>query len=77
MNLPMLAGLTAADAELFDEHAAFKRGAAENCGDPVLRAQFVAEAEGLEALAARLRDPAAHGVPALRRGQGAETAPPS
>jgi hypothetical protein len=77
MNLPMPAGLTAADAELFDEHAAFKRGAAENCStDPVIHAQFVAEAEGLEALAARLRDPAAHGVPALRQGQGAETAPP-
>jgi hypothetical protein len=73
----MPAGLTAADAELFDEHAAFKRGAAENCStDPVIHAQFVAEAEGLEALAARLRDPAAHGVPALRQGQGAETAPP-
>jgi len=75
MNLPMLAGLTAADAAWYDEHAAFKRGAVENCGDPVLRAQFEAEAEGLEALADRLRDPAAHGVPALRRGQGAETAP--
>jgi hypothetical protein len=69
--------LTAADAELFDEHAAFKRGAVENCGDPVLRAQFEAEAEGLEALAARLRDPAAHGIPTLRQGQGAETAPPA
>src|SRR6202035_3329573 len=46
-------------------------------GDPVLQAQFEAEAAGLEALAARLRDPSAHGVPALRRGQGAETAPPA
>jgi hypothetical protein len=74
---PNLLDLTAADAELFDEHAAFKRGAVENCGDPVLRAQFEAEAEGLEALAARLRDPTTHGIPALRQGQGAETTPPA
>lgn len=70
------ARLTAADAEWYEQIAASKRAAAESCGDPVHAAQLAAEAAGVEALAAALRDPAARGVPVLRKGQGGETAPP-
>lgn len=44
------AGLTAADAEWFDEVAAGKSASAEGCGDPVHAAQLAAEAAGIEAL---------------------------
>ena len=70
------AGLTAADAEWFEQRAASKRALAEVIRCPVSKAQDNAEAAGLEALAAALRDPAARGVPVLRQGQGGETAPP-
>ena len=73
---PNLSGLTAADAEWFDGLAAAKREGAEGCSDPATRAEYEAEAAGLEALVARLRDPAAHGVPRPLSGQGGETAPP-
>jgi len=70
-----LSGLTAADAEWFDGLAAAKREGAEGCSDPATRAEYEAEAAGLEALVARLRDPT-HGVPTPLSGQGGETAPP-
>ena len=69
-------GLTAGDAEWFDQVAAGKRAAAECGGDPAHAAQLAAEAAGIEALAAKLRDTAACGLPMLRQGQGGETAPP-
>ena len=56
--------------------AASKRAAAEGISSPACTAQHNAEAAGLEALAAALRDPTARGVPVLRQGQGGETAPP-
>jgi len=70
-----LTGLTAGDAEMFECMAAAKRASAVGT-DPVWGAQANAEASGLEALAASLRDPAARGVPHLQQGQGGETAPP-
>ena len=69
-----LAGLAAGDAEVFDAIAAAKRASAVGT-DPVWAAQANAEAAGLEALAASLRDPAARGLPALQQGRGGETAP--
>lgn len=72
---PTAHGLTAGDAEWLDQVAASKRAAAD-CYDPVHAAQLSAEAAGVEALAAMLRDPTARGVPVLRQGQGGETAPP-
>lgn len=78
MNVPArldLAGLTAADAELFDCQAAAKRASAVGTG-AAWAAQANAEATGLEALAAALRDPVARGLPQLKEGQGGETAPP-
>jgi len=68
--------LTAADAEWFEIVADGKRTMAEAAADPTLAAQLAAEAAGIEALAASLRDPAARSLPALRRGHGGETAPP-
>jgi len=79
MSVPVqtnLSGLTAGDAEWFDQVAAGKRAAAEGYNNPPHAAQLAAEAAGIEALAARLRDPAACGLPVLRQGQGGETAPP-
>lgn len=79
MSLPLnvgLSGLTAGDAEWFDHVAAGKRAMAEGCHNAATAAQNVAEAAGLEALAAQLRDPAACGLPVLRQGRGGETAPP-
>ena len=70
-----LAGLAAGDAEVFDAMAAAKRASAAGTGS-VWAAQANAEAAGLEALAASLRDPAVRGLPALQQGQGGETAPP-
>ena len=75
LTLPILSGLTAADAEWFEQMAAVRREAAGSCGNPVHAAQCAAEAAGLEALAVRLHDPAAHGVPVLLQGQGGEVAP--
>ncbi len=69
------AGLTAADAEWFEQVAASRRATAEGVKNPAWIAQYNAEAAGLEALAAALRDPTARGVPALRQGRGGETAP--
>ena len=71
-----LASLTAGDAEWFDQVAAGKRAVAEGYSSPAGAAQLAAEAAGIEALAAELRDPAAFGLPTLRQGQGGETAPP-
>ncbi len=71
-----LSGLTAGDAEWFDQVATGKRAAAEGYNAPAGAAQLAAEAAGIEALAAALRDPAACGLPVLRQGQGGETAPP-
>jgi len=73
---PTLSGLTAADAEWYEQVAANKRELAAAYRDPVQAAQLEAEAAAVEALAATLRDPAARGVPVLRKGQGGETAPP-
>ncbi len=70
-----LSGLTAADAEIFECMAAAKRASAVGAG-AVWAAQANAEAGGLEALAAALRDPVARGLPRLQQGQGGETAPP-
>ena len=69
-------GLTAADAEWFDQMAASKRALAEATGDPAFSAQLDAEAAGIEVLAASLRDPAAYGLTRLRQGTGGETVPP-
>ena len=69
------AGLTAADAEWFEQLAASRRAANVGVNNPAWTAQNDAEAFGLEAMAAALRDPTARGVPALRQGQGGETAP--
>ncbi len=71
-----LSGLTAGDAEWFDQVATGKRAAAEGYDAPAGAAQLAAEAAGIEALAAALRDPAACGLHVLRQGQGGETAPP-
>lgn len=71
LNLPSLSGLTTGDAEVFDRLAAAKRASAVGC-DPVFIVQREAEAAGLEAVAARLRDPEARGVPVLRVGIGTE-----
>lgn len=71
-----LSSLTAGDAEWFEQVAAGKRAAMEGYNSPADAAQLAAEAAGLEALAATLRDPAACGLSMLRRGQGGETAPP-
>jgi len=73
---PDLAGFSAGDAEMFDCMAAAKRAATIDGADPLWAAQLNAEASGLEALAASLRDPVARGLPRLRQGQGGETAPP-
>ncbi len=75
MTLPSLCGLTAGDAEIFDQLAAAKRASAVGF-EPMFVAQREAEAAGLEAIASRLRDPEARGVPVLRHGNGGETAPP-
>ena len=78
MSIPAkanLAGLNAGDAEWFDQVAAGKRAAAEGYNTPAGAAQLAAEAAGIEALAAALRDPTARGLPTLRQGQGGETAP--
>ncbi len=71
-----LVGLTAGDAQIFDCLAAAKRASTINGADPLWAARVNAEASGLEALAASLRDPVARGLPRLRQGQGGETAPP-
>lgn len=79
MNIPAkvdLSGLTAGDAEWLDQVAAGKRAAAEGYNSPGGAAQLAAEAAGIEALSATLRDPTARGLPTLRQGQGGETAPP-
>jgi len=73
---PDLTGLAAGDAEMFDCMAAAKRASTIDGADPLWAARVNAEASGLEALAASLRDPAARGLPRLRQGQGGETAPP-
>jgi hypothetical protein len=73
--LPALTGLTAADAEWFDQVASAKRALAVGTA-PAFRAQHEAEAVGVEALAAALRDPVARGMPVLRRGRGGEATPP-
>ena len=70
------AGLTAADAEWFEQLAASRRAANVGVNNPAWTAQNDAEAFGLEAMAAALRDPTARGVSALRQGRGGETAPP-
>lgn len=75
LTVPSISGLTTGDAEIFDQLAAAKRASAIGF-DPVSIAQREAEAAGLEALAATLRDPLARGVPVLRQGNGSETAPP-
>ena len=61
-------GLTAADAEWFEQLAASRRAANVGVNNPAWTAQNDAEAFGLEAMAAALRDPAARGVPTLRQG---------
>ncbi len=71
-----MCNLTAGDAEWFDQVAAGKRETAAASGNPAHAAQLAAEAAGVEALAARLRDPAACGLSELRQGRGGETAPP-
>jgi len=78
MTIPKTApaGLTAADAEWFEQLAASRRAAAEGIKNPAWIAQYNAEAAGLDALASALRDPTARGVPGLRQGRGGETAPP-
>ena len=78
MTIPKttLAGLTAADAEWFEQLAASRRAASEGINNPTWTAQYEAEATGLDALAASLRDPTARGLPTLRQGRGGETAPP-
>jgi len=68
--------LTAGDAEWFDQVAAGKRAAGAATRDPAQAAQLDAEAFGLEALAAMLRDSAARDLPKLQEGQGGEIAPP-
>jgi len=73
---PDLAGLTAGDAEMFECMAMAKRASAIDGADPSWAARVNAEASGLEALAASLRDPVARGLPHLQQGQGGETAPP-
>ncbi len=73
--LPDIAGLTVADAVSLDAQAALKLAEIEDSVAPLAIAKLQAEASGLEALAARLRDPAACGVPALLLGHGGETSP--
>ncbi len=72
--IPDLSRLTAADAEWLDGLAASKRAAAVST-DRLFAVQAEAEAAGLEAVAAALRDPVARGLPALHQGRGGETAP--
>jgi len=72
---PDLAGLGAGAAEMFEQMAAAKRASAIDGADPLWAARVNAEASGLEALAASLRDPVARGLPHLQQGQGGETAP--
>ncbi len=70
-------GLNAGEAEYLEGLAAHKREAAAQAStNPLWAAQQRAEAAGLDALAAALRDPNARGVPALHRGRGGETTPP-
>jgi len=73
---PDLTGFGAGAAEMFEQMAAVKRASAIDGADPLWAARVNAEASGLEALAASLRDPVARGLPRLRQGQGGETAPP-
>lgn len=75
LALPDLTGLTAGDAEYFEGMAAAKRRSA-NGSETVWAASARAEAAGLEALAAAVRDPVAREMPVLRQGRGGETAPP-
>ena len=75
MNAIAPPGLTAADAEALEAEAGQKRAAVAGTGG-FWAARLNAEAAGLDALAAALRDPVARGVPALRRGRGGETAAP-
>ncbi len=72
---PDLTGLAAGDAEMFECMAAAKRASAVGT-EPVWAARANAEAAGLEALAAAVRDPVARGLPGLQQGQGGETASP-
>ncbi len=71
------AGLDAGEAEYLEGLAAHKREAAARSpgADPLWLAQQRAEAAGLDALAAALRDPNARDVPPLRGGCGGEVAP--
>ena len=55
--------------------ATLKRAQAETEPSPLAAAKLRAEANGLEILATRLRDPAACGLPELRIGQGGEVTP--
>ena len=77
-EVPSASQLTSADAETLTLRAAQKRAwAAETPvpGDPLWRAQEHAEAAGLDALAARLRDPTERDVRGLRPALGGETVP--
>lgn len=68
------ASLKPCDADWLDAAAAQKRLAAGEIASSSA-AQLHAEADGLEAMARRLRDPATYAAPDLRRGCGGEIAP--
>jgi hypothetical protein len=66
--------LSAADAEWLEAEAEQKRAAAAGQRG-IWAAQQLAEAAGIDALVAALRDPERRGMPTLHRGRGGELAP--
>jgi hypothetical protein len=70
-----LPGLTPGDAAALDAEAKLKRAQSDTEADPLRAAKLQGEADGLEALATRLRAPPAPGLPELRLGRGGEISP--
>lgn len=71
-TLPALSG---GEAEFLEGTAEAKRASARACGNTLMAAQLRAEADGLEALALAVRDPAAGHRPPLYAGLGGEVMP--
>lgn len=76
LTLPSITGLmTPGDAAALAAEATLKRSRAQTESVPFAAAKLRAEADGLEILATRLRDPTAFGFPEFRIGQGGEVTP--